>query len=222
MARALFATALLLVAGLASAQPALPKNGTARPRAAGLKLWDTPIAAAKANGLLAFASAAEDAGLMKALDVKDLVGTIFVPSDKAFKDLQDSPNEDVQKLLANKTAMATILKYHVVPGATIGAARVRKMVTDSKGGVVPYKSLQGERVNATIADDAVLINEVGMADTDVQGGKTMMHVIDGVLLPPSMVPESVAEEKAAEAESGAAALAAGLALAVPALLAALL
>ena len=61
-----------------------------------------------------------------------------------------------------------------------------------------------------------------VTSADVQGGKTMIHTVSDVLIPPSLV-ESKTAHAAATAKSSAASLAAGvLALGLPAVMAALL
>jgi hypothetical protein len=65
---------------------------------------------------------------------------------------------------------------------------------------------------------------VPVLGADVQGGKTMIHTISDVLIPPALLPTKAeaAAPSGAPAKSGAAAAAAGLALALPAALALLL
>jgi uncharacterized surface protein with fasciclin (FAS1) repeats len=64
----------------------------------------------------------------------------------------------VQAILGDKAKLVAVLQYHVVPGATIGASRVRQLISAAKGGVLPFKTLQGDRVNATLNANAILIN----------------------------------------------------------------
>lgn len=197
------------------------------------KFYKTPTEAAEANNLIAFAAAVKDNGLGPALNKPGLVATVFAPSDAAFKELADSTDPAVQKLLADKKAFADVLKYHVVPGATLTGNRVVKMVADAPNGKVPFGTLQGEKLNATIIDGSLAANGVPIEGVDVQGGKVMIHTISHVLLPPSMMPPAASKEvaegagkadkgDAAAKASGAAGLAASLALALPVAVAALL
>lgn len=231
------ATVLLAVMGAALAQSTaeLAPQSTST---AGSKYWKDPIVAAKANNLTAFAQSVTDAELDPVLGVSNLTATVFAPSDAAFQKLADSTDPAVQEILANKEKLALVLKYHVVPGATIGSSRVKTMVQGTKNGLLPFKSLEGEKVNATLDGDSLLINGVKVSGSDVQGGKTMIHTIDEVLIPPSLASvagatnatsKDIPIESPAPAtsgapapSSGAAGVAATMLLAVPAIMAALL
>lgn len=64
----------------------------------------------------------------------------------------------MQAILDDKDKLVAVLQYHVIPGATIGSARVKSMIKGTKNGVLPYKSLEGEKVNATLEGDSILVN----------------------------------------------------------------
>ncbi|KIZ03785.1 hypothetical protein MNEG_4174 [Monoraphidium neglectum] len=249
--RVLLASVVLLaLAGAAVAQTAaaLAPQSTS---ADGKRFWKDPLVAAKANNLTAFASTVEAAGLADTVGAPDLVATVFAPSNAAFKALQASTDPVVQDILNDKTKLAEVLKYHVVPGATIGAARIKTLIAGAKGGVLPFKTLEGEKVNATLKGATILVNDVPVSGGDVQGGKTLIHVIDDVLIPPTLLtgaaapaasPSAAAVPSAAPAATGAPVtaapasspapaakptnsagrVAAGLLLAVPAAIAAVL
>ncbi|KAI8463474.1 MAG: FAS1 domain-containing protein [Monoraphidium minutum] len=227
------ALCLLAVAGHAAAQVAPAALAPQSTSATGAKYWKTPLVAALANNLTAFATNVEGADLGGALGVSNLTATIFAPSDAAFEALKASTDPAVQAILGDKEKLQAVLKYHVIPGATIGSTRLAKMIGDAKGGVLGFKSLQGDKVNATIEDGKVYVNGVEVISTDVQGGKTMVHTISDVIIPPSLLAEADAPATAggdvpvtttggSAPASSAAAAAAGLLLAVPAALAALL
>lgn len=224
------AVAVLALLGVAAAQtPAsLAPQSTS---ASGQKYWKDPLVAAKANNLTAFASTAESAGLGPTLGVADLVATIFAPSNAAFEAFKKSTDPVVQAILDDKAKLVEVLKYHVVPGATIGSARIKSMINGTKTGELPYKTLEGEKVVAKVAGGkTVTINDVAIVGTDVQGGKTMVHTIDDVLIPPTLLSGGSAAPATTGAPAAstpapansAATVAAGLLLAVPAALAALL
>jgi len=93
-----------LVAGAALAATLL---GPTLARAA--DIVDTAVAAGSFNTLV---TAVKAAGLVKTLKGKGPY-TVFAPNDAAFAKL---PPGTVESLLKNKAKLATILKYHVVPG----------------------------------------------------------------------------------------------------------
>jgi uncharacterized surface protein with fasciclin (FAS1) repeats/uncharacterized lipoprotein YbaY/heat shock protein HslJ len=119
--------------------------------------------------------------------------TVFAPTDDAFAAL---PEGTVDSLLEEpEGALTDILLYHVVDGAVPAETVV---TLDSA------ETLQGEPIAISIVDDEVVLNDVvKVLITDVMADNGIIHVIDGVLMPPSMseAPEEVetAEETDAEA-----------------------
>src|SRR4029450_413968 len=87
---------------------------------------DTAVAAGDFKTL---AVALEKAGLIETLKGKGPV-TGFAPTDAAFAKV---PKKDLDALLADKTKLAAVLTYHVVPGSV--------MAKDVKSGKV--KTVQG-------------------------------------------------------------------------------
>jgi uncharacterized surface protein with fasciclin (FAS1) repeats len=120
--------------------------------------------------------------LVAALDAAGLVDTlagegeftVFAPVDDAFAAL---PEGTVEMLLEDpEGALTDILLYHVVEGAVPAETVV---TLDSA------LTLQGSDVNITVNDDGVFLNDtVKVIITDVLASNGIIHVIDGVLLPP--------------------------------------
>jgi transforming growth factor-beta-induced protein len=135
--------------------------------------------------------------LVAALDAAGLVETlsgegeftVFAPVDDAFAAL---PEGTVESLLEDpQGALKDILLYHV-------AARVVPAET-----VVTLESattLQGEPVAIKVMDGQVMLNDSAtVIITDIEASNGIIHVIDAVILPPSIV-EAAAEEQMAEEE----------------------
>lgn len=98
--------------------------------------------------------------------------TVFAPTNKAFANL---PPGELQKLLANVTALTDILKYHVVP-ATVYSEGLKPEQD------VP--TLEGKTVHVTkkgVGHVEVNNARVEIADIPVTNG--VVHVIDAVLVP---------------------------------------
>lgn len=137
-------------------------------------------------------------------------------------------------ILDNAAQMKDVLRYHVVPNATLTAARLKALAAKSPDSTFIMKTSQGDTINATLEGDMLMVNGAPVEGSESQGGKTALIVIDSVVLPPSMAPAQFGQgtlpgksvpvlfPKAKKEESGAAAAALGAALALPALLAALL
>jgi uncharacterized surface protein with fasciclin (FAS1) repeats len=121
--------------------------------------------------------------LVAALDAAGLVDTlagegqftVFAPVDDAFATL---PEGTVESLLEDpQGALTNILLYHVVEGAVPAETVV---TLDSA------TTLQGSDVSITVTDDGVFLNDtVKVIITDVIASNGIIHVIDGVLLPPA-------------------------------------
>jgi len=115
--------------------------------------------------------------LVTALKAAGLVDTLkgsgpfteFAPTDEAFAKI---PKPDLEKLLANKTKLSSVLTYHVVVGKVMSA--------DIKPGKV--KTVQGS--NVTIATcGGVMVNNANVVAADVAADNGVIHAIDTVLMP---------------------------------------
>lgn len=130
---------------------------------------ETAEAAGKFGTLLAAANAA---GLAEALSGKGPF-TVFAPTDEAFAKL---PKGTVESLLKpeNKSKLAAILKYHVVPG------RVYSTQALDAG---KAKTLQGGTVVISANEKKATVNDATLVATDLDASNGVIHVIDSVLLP---------------------------------------
>jgi uncharacterized surface protein with fasciclin (FAS1) repeats len=131
----------------------LPKDIVGRAKSTGT--FGTLLAAAKA------------AGLVEALQGQGPL-TVFAPTDAAFAKL---PEGTVESLLepANRSKLASILKYHVVSGSVV--LPPRKIAT-----------LQGESLRIA-PSGGMKVNGAGIALANVKTTNGVIHVIDRVLLP---------------------------------------
>lgn len=157
-------------------------------------------------------STAVDAGsfntLATALKAADLVETlqgkgpftVFAPTDAAFEKL---PEGTVETLLKpeNKSQLAAILTYHVVPGDVRA-----KQVVNLQGA----QSVNGQRINIS-TDDGVKVDQANVVKTDVVCSNGVIHVIDEVILPASDNIVATADNAGSFKTLMAAAKAAGLA-----------
>ncbi|MCB9117761.1 MAG: fasciclin domain-containing protein [Caldilineaceae bacterium] len=156
---------------------------------------DTAVAAGNFTTLV---TAVQAAGLVDALKGEGPF-TVFAPTDEAFAKL---PAETLQAALADPQGLLTqVLLYHVVPG--------KVMAADLSDGM-EAATLQGENVAFTLGDGVAMVNDANIIATDIETSNGVIHVIDTVILPPSitgaaMSEEAMAEEPAAEAASSEAA-----------------
>ncbi len=102
--------------------------------------------------------------------------TVFAPTNAAFEAL---PPAELQRLLkpANKDELAKILTYHVVAGDVMAA--------DLSNGQ-KVETVEGQDITVSIDGDTVKLNDTAtVVQPDIKTSNGTVHVIDGVLLPPS-------------------------------------
>ena len=125
------------------------------------------------------ASAGSFTTLIAAVQAADLDGTlandgpftVFAPTDDAFAAL---PAGLVDALLQDIPVLTEILLYHVVPGEVLAADVVS---------LSSATTLQGSAISIDTTD-GVKVDEANVITTDILASNGVIHVIDGVLLPP--------------------------------------
>ncbi len=151
---------------------------------------DTAVAAGNFNTLVA---AVQAAGLVETLK-GDGPFTVFAPTDEAFAKL---PAETLAAALADPEGLLTqVLLYHVVPG--------KVMSTDLSDGL-EAATAQGESVAFTVADGMAMVNDAHIVAADIETANGVIHVIDTVILPPSIAGAGASEAPMAEASAAEAA-----------------
>ena len=132
------------------------------------------------SGFKTAATAIDAAGLNDALRERGPF-TLFVPTDAAFRDLSDA---DLQALLNDHTALTDRLRYHLVLG-DINSADLATMPT--------LLTASGEELVITVQEDGrIFVNGVPIYQADIEASNGVIHVIGGVLTPPSANPASKA------------------------------
>jgi uncharacterized surface protein with fasciclin (FAS1) repeats len=148
-------------------EEAAPAPATSSPTAD--DIVDTAVAA---GSFVTLTAALEAAELVETLKGEGPF-TVFAPTDDAFDAL---PEGTVDTLLEDpKGQLTQILTYHVVPG--------KVMSTDITDGMTAT-TVQGEDLTFTIKDGSVYVNDAMVVTADIETSNGVIHVIDGVLLPP--------------------------------------
>ncbi|MDG0975637.1 fasciclin domain-containing protein [Ilumatobacter sp.] len=137
---------------------------------------DVAIAAGTFDTLVAAVSAA---GLAETLSGEGPF-TVFAPTDDAFAALP-AGLVDALLLPENKDALVAVLTYHVL-GAEVPSSDV------ATGAVA---TLQGEEIELVASDDGVTVNGANVIAVDVEASNGVIHVIDAVLVPPSIDPSTL-------------------------------
>ncbi|MEI7577035.1 MAG: fasciclin domain-containing protein [Armatimonadota bacterium] len=129
---------------------------------------DTAVAAGSFKTLVKLV---KDAGLVETLKSAGPF-TVLAPTDAAFAKV---PKAVLKKLAGNKELLKSVLTYHVISGKVLS--------TDLKEGSV--KTVQGESVKINLHGGA-FFNKSKVVKADIMTSNGVIHVIDSVLLPPSV------------------------------------
>ena len=136
--------------------------------AAAVQAKDIVDTAVAAGDFKTLAVALEKAGLVETLKGKGPF-TVFAPTDAAFAKV---PKKDLDALLADKSKLAAVLTYHVVPGSV--------MAKDVKAGKV--KTVQGSDLTLSTSG-GVKVDGANVVKADIVADNGVIHVIDSVVLP---------------------------------------
>jgi uncharacterized surface protein with fasciclin (FAS1) repeats len=130
-----------------------------------------PVATAAAgNPLLStLVTAVKQAGLVDSLNSAEDI-TVFAPTNDAFKKI---PAADLQKVLADKKTLTSILTYHVVSG---------KLTPADLAGT--HKTLQGGELTVSGSGEDFKVNgSASVVCGNVQTANANVYIIDSVLMP---------------------------------------
>ena len=124
------------------------------------------------------------AGLGDALSDPEATLTVFAPTNAAFEAALEALGLTAEELLADTETLTAILTYHVL-GDQVTSADLAAAGTEE----ITVTTLSGEDLTVIVGDDG----SVSFADqtatvvtADVEASNGVIHVIDAVLLPPSM------------------------------------
>lgn len=135
------------------------------------------VEVAVANGnFTTLVAAAEAAGLVETLADPDAELTLFAPTDDAFAALGE---DTINALLADIDALADVLLYHVISGATVDSITATSLLGQE------VEMANGDGVTIDIRDGALFVNDAQVVMADVPATNGVIHVIDTVLVPPA-------------------------------------
>lgn len=133
--------------------------------------------ASAAGDFTTLVAAVEAAGLVETLQGEGPY-TVFAPTDEAFAAALEDLDLTAEELLADTETLTSILTYHVVEGEVPAAD-----VVTLDGEEVP--TVNGTTVTIGVDGETVTVNDATVTATDIFATNGVIHVIDGVLLPPS-------------------------------------
>lgn len=103
--------------------------------------------------------------------------TVFAPTNEAFAKTLEAMGMTAEDVMGNQELLTQILLYHVIRG---------KLTSDMLVNGASITTLSGDRIKVTIADGVVTLNgTVTVTQADLLASNGVIHVIDGVLIPPT-------------------------------------
>ncbi len=143
--------------------------------AAETSVLDLAIGAGQFSTLIA---AIDAAGLADVLEGEGPF-TVLAPTDAAFTEAFEALGIEASDLLADTETLTAILTYHV-----IGQAADSELVATLDGQSV--ETLNGQSVDVSVVEGQIMVNEATVVSADLMADNGIVHVINGVLLPPDI------------------------------------
>lgn len=165
---------------------AVPKTAatattTAATTSAAAPQYATILAAAQAAKLDTLVAAIKAANLVEPVSSANTTWTVFAPTNEAFTAALTKLGLTADKLLADKDTLTKVLQFHVVPGSAALSSTL-------KDGLIVSTALPGKSLKINVKDGKVSVTggdvTANVVKADVTAGKSVVHVIDAVLLPP--------------------------------------
>ena len=151
-----------------------------------------------ANVMWFVSETAELYGLLDDVALRDAFAnaeswTVFGPNNATLEDadLSDFSEEEIQQ----------ILQYHVLGGQSINSETLLDQVEElEEGEILSVETVQGEELTITLDGEEIVFND-GQATLDVENldyvaSNGILHVIEGLLVPPSFTEEDDDNEEA--------------------------
>ena len=128
-------------------------------------------------------AAVEAAGLTEALADPAASLTVFAPDNDAFAAALEALGISAEELLADTETLTGILTYHVlgevVTSGDIAAAGTEEIPVETLSGA-ELVVVVGDAGNVSFKDQSATVTQA-----DIEASNGVIHVIDGVLLPPA-------------------------------------
>ena len=129
-------------------------------------------------------TAVKAAGLVDALSGPGPF-TVFAPTDDVFAKI---PKLEFDALLANPDRLKQVLLNHVLPGKVTAADIIQGInFVKQNSTSIKIKTLAGFDVTCSVKDGSVFVNNAKVIDSDIVASDGVIHVINGVLLPPPVL-----------------------------------
>ncbi len=127
------------------------------------------------ESLSTLATAVEAADLEATLQTEGPY-TVFAPTNEAFENLPEGVLNELLKP-ENKEQLVAVLTYHVIPG---------EVMSDDVTKTMKAKTIQGSNASVKSNGESVMIENAEVVKADINASNGVVHVIDEVILPPSI------------------------------------
>lgn len=122
--------------------------------------------------------------IVVALDLADTLAsdgpfTVFAPTNEAFENLLDTLDMTFEELASDTDLLETVVLYHVL-GSEVKAKDVLSLTEGTLVPTIWWESLRVSNRNGVFVDTSEVIK------TDIDASNGVIHLIDEVLLPPSV------------------------------------
>jgi uncharacterized surface protein with fasciclin (FAS1) repeats len=111
--------------------------------------------------------------------------TVFAPTNEAFAALPEGTLESLLKP-ENKDKLVAVLTYHVVSG---------KVLSSDLSDGMQAATVEGSNAEVMLKDGEAMIEGAKVVAADVEASNGVVHVIDAVILPPSMTGTAQGEKE---------------------------
>lgn len=151
-----------------------------------IKAQDSDIVdlAVATDELSTLVTAVQAAGLVETLK-SDGPFTVFAPTNAAFEALPEGVLDMLLKP-ENKDKLTAVLTYHVVPAEVMSG--------DLEDGMMAG-TVQGSEAKITLMNGKAMVDGATVIMADVNASNGVVHVIDQVILPPSIKEALTSAEK---------------------------
>ncbi|MFN8450892.1 MAG: fasciclin domain-containing protein [Anaerolineae bacterium] len=127
--------------------------------------------------------------------------TLLAPTNDAFAAMLEQFGLTEEQALANPNIITQVLLYHIIPG--------RYLYHNLTGGATLPTALSGQSVTFALDAGVLSANGIEISDTDNIASNGVMHVVEGIVLPPAIqsmlaVQEPTPEPTAESTEVGVA------------------
>ena len=101
--------------------------------------------------------------------------TLFAPTDAAFEALEAAQPGIIESLINDPEALRRVLLSHAVLG---------RHDSEAVAAAERFETVSGEEIRIRVDDGEIFVNDVRIIEANINAGNGIIHVLEGVLLPP--------------------------------------